>query len=124
MLPDNSDTISFGRDYRYELNIPINPYTSSGTATYEDFREPLFRLMRLAGRASTVSLRIRNASGAVKAHIHVTHQSENLRYHDKDDVIDCQITKAHALGFIPLLADEALSGEFSKTINPYEAMVA
>ena len=122
MLPDNSDTISFGRDYRYELNIPINPYTSSGTATYEDFREPLFRLMRLAGRASTVSLRIRNASGAVKAHIHVTHQSENLRYHDKDDVIDCQITKAHALGFIPLLADEALSGEFSKTINPYEAI--
>lgn len=114
LLPDSSNgSDSLGRDYRYVLNFPINQYTSSGTLTYEDFREPLFRLMRLAGKESTVSLRIRTAGGYAKAHIHVTHQTENLRYQGSANTIDCRTTKTHTLQFIPLV-DEAA------TVDPLE----
>lgn len=114
LLPDSSNgSDSFGRDYRYVLNIPINQYTSSGTLTYEDFREPLFRLMRLVGEKSTVSLRIRTAGGYAKAHIHVTHQTENLRYQKSFNAIDCRVTKKHVLQFIPLVDDV-------DTVNPLE----
>ena len=113
LLPDiRGGTDGSGRDYRYELNIPINQYTSSGTLSYEDFREPLFREMRLAGNAETVSLRIRTAVGAAKAHIHVSYQTENLKCFSGVDVIKCELRKPHVLQFIPLIDDGTLVDPF------------
>ena len=94
------------KDLRIDLPVPINPFTSSGALLYEEFRGPLFRLMRVAGKDSYVSLRL-FIEGCVRETVQVVHESERLHYEASIDALYCSINVERTLRFVPFLEGEA-----------------
>lgn len=84
---------------RLELPLSINPFTSSGTLTYDEYRAGLFRLMRLSGEAAAVYLRLRSPHGTMT--ITVANESEGLHYDDLLDSLFCRIEAPRTLRFVP-----------------------
>lgn len=93
------------KDLRIDLPLSINPFTASGTMLYEEFRGPLFRLMRVAGKDSFVSLRL-FVEGCAREVVFVEHESEKLHYEPSIDALYCRINAERTLRFEPFVASE------------------
>ena len=93
----------FAREHQLEIPLIINPNTASSTLRYDDFRAPLFRLMRFAGIHATVSLRICTNNSVWS--INVTHENEVLHYIEKGDLMSCNVQESRTLKAFPVVFD-------------------